>query len=138
MSDNNNNNNNDNKVKYPGSLLADIYAGSYHYYPQSQEIRDYLNDLLAYFKDKIRDLKQSVDRMADMNWQTIVQDSMFVYRGVHNLVCDINCMQGDLWWADDYLENMGKAWKKWNAKMEERRAAKDAKENAKTDEGSAK
>ena len=51
---------------------------------------------------------------------------------------EINEMQEDLGWADVYLESMGKAWTKWNAKMEERRAAKDANEKAKVDEGSAK
>ena len=135
MSDNNDK---DNKVLYPGSMLAEIYTGSYHYYRQSQDIRDYLNDLFAYLKGKVKDLKESLNRMADMNWQTIVQDSMFVYRGVDTLVSEINAMQGDLWWADDYLESMGKAWTKWNAKMEERRAAKEANQPANAEEGSAK
>ena len=64
---------------------------------------------------------------------SILQD-----RGVHTLLSEINEMQEDLGWADVYLESMGKAWTKWNAKMEERRAAKDANEKAKVDEGSAK
>ena len=126
-----------NKVKYPGSMLAEIYTGSYHYYPQSKDIRDYLNELFAYFKDKTQDLEQSLNRMADMNWQTIVQDSMSVYRGVHTLLSEINEMQEDLGWADVYLESMGKAWTKWNAKMEERRAAKDAKQKTEAEEGDA-
>ena len=131
------NNNNENKLKYPSSILAEIYAGSYHYYPQSKDIRDYLDYLFAYFKDKMQSLGKRLNRMADFNWETLVQDSMATYRDLHQLVRDFTALQADLWWADDYLDSMGKAWNNWNTKMEERRAAKEAKQKTEAEEGDA-
>ena len=129
---------NQNKYDCPAKLLGDLYYNSYHYYPEAKACREFLVGMFKNLNNTLQSIDNKLYRIACRDWDTIIQDSLAIFHDVRFLLEKFRDFETQVYDYDFYLEDMERHWTKWNAKMEERRAAKEAKQPAKAEEGSAK
>ena len=131
----NNDNNNEEKYDCPARLLGFLYYNSYHYYPEAKACREFLVGMFKDLNNTLQSIDNKLYRIACRDWDTIIQDSLAIFHDVRFLLEKFRDFETQVYDNDFYLEDMERHWTKWNAKMEERRAAKEAKQPANAEEG---
>ena len=134
----NNDNNNEEKYDCPARLLGFLYYNSYHYYPEAKACREFLVGMFKEMNTVLKGLDDRLYNLARRDWETTIQDALAIFHDVRYLLEKIEDYQSQVFDWDMYLDDMERHWTKWNAKMEERRASKEANQPANADEGSAK
>ena len=83
----------------------------------------------------LKGLDDRLYNLARRDWETTIQDALAIFHDVRYLLEKIEDYQSQVFDWDMYLDDMERHWTKWNAKMEERRASKEANQPANAEEG---